>query len=213
MADRARAIAKRQAVAPETYAPFTIEEYRAMPLDYAFIDECVQWPTPPASHPAGRLTIGPMTYPNVPALVVSGDLDNMTPVADGAAAAANFPRGRQVVLRNSLHVNALPGARSECGAALVRHFLDTLEPGGTECTQTIAEIRLVPRFARRVQELDPASAAAGNAASAEQLRAVSAALLSAGRCHGACLGSVPGRRGRACVAEHSACANRTAPIN
>ncbi len=180
MADRARAIAKRQAVAPDTYAPFTIEEYRAMPLDYAFIDECVQWPTPPASHPAGRLTTGPMTYPNVPALVVSGDLDNMTPVADGAAAAANFPRGRQVVLRNSLHVNALPGARTECGATLVRHFLDTLEAGSTECSQTIAEIRLVPRFARRLQELAPASASAGNAASAEQLRAVSAALLTAG---------------------------------
>ena len=46
--------------------------------------------------------------------------------------------------------------------------------------RTIAEIRLVPRFARHLHELDPASAAAGNAASAEQLRAVSAALLTAG---------------------------------
>ncbi len=180
LADRASAIAKRQAQAPGTYAPFTIEEYRAMPLDYAFIDECVQWPAPPSSYPAGRLSVGPMVYPNVPVLVVSGDLDNMTPVADGAAAAANFPRGRQVILRNSLHVNALPGARSECGVALVRHFLDTLEPGGTECTQAISEIRLVPRFARRVHDLEPASAAAGNAGSAEQLRVVSAALLTAG---------------------------------
>ncbi|HEV7432614.1 MAG TPA: alpha/beta fold hydrolase, partial [Steroidobacteraceae bacterium] len=133
MADRARAVAKREAAAPQTYAPFTIDEYRGMPLDYAFIDECVQWPAPPAAHPAGRLTGGPMSYPSVPTLVVSGDLDNMTPVADGAAAAANFPHGRQVVLRNSLHVNALPGARSQCGVALVRQFLDTLELGDTSC--------------------------------------------------------------------------------
>jgi hypothetical protein len=38
----------------------------------------------------------------------------------------------------------------------------------------------VPRFARRVHELDPASANPGNAATQEQLRAVSAALLTVG---------------------------------
>ena len=31
-------------------------------------------------------------YPDVPVLVVSGDLDNMTSVADGAAAAEHFPQ-------------------------------------------------------------------------------------------------------------------------
>ena len=177
---RDRAIAHRKAVAPLTYAPFTIDEYRGMPLDYAFIDECVQWPTPSKTHPAGRLSVGPLTYPDVPTLVVSGDLDNMTPVADGAAAAKNFPRGRQVVLHNSLHVNALPGARSECGAAIVRAFLETLQIVDASCTEAVAELRLAPRFAKRMHELDPASALPGNAANEEQLRAVSAALLTAG---------------------------------
>jgi pimeloyl-ACP methyl ester carboxylesterase len=180
LADRVRVLEERRARAPQTYAPFTIDEYRGMPLDYAFLDECVQWPKPPENYPAGRLTPGPMIYPKVPALIVSGDLDNMTPVADGAAAAANFPRGRQVVLRNSLHVNALPRARSECGAAVVRHFLQALEPGDLSCTQTVAEIRLVPRFARHWSEMDPASARTGNRATVEQLRVVSAALLTAG---------------------------------
>ena len=145
------ALEKRRAQFPQTYAPFTIDEYRGMPLDYAFIDECVQWPKPPPAYPAGRLTTGPMVYPTAPTLVVSGDLDNMTPVADGAAAAANFPHGRQVVLRNSLHVNALPGARSECGASIVRHFLDTLEPGDVSCTQSVAEIRLVSALRASLQ--------------------------------------------------------------
>ena len=43
-AERDRLIARRKAEAPDTYAPFTIDEYRRLPLDYAFIDECVQWP-------------------------------------------------------------------------------------------------------------------------------------------------------------------------
>jgi pimeloyl-ACP methyl ester carboxylesterase len=180
IAARDRAIAHRKAVAPDTYAPFTIDEYRGMPLDYAFIDECVQWPTPNKSHPAGKLSVGPLTYPEVPTLVVSGELDNMTPVADGAAAAANFSRGRQVVLRNSLHVNALPRARSQCGAKIVRDFLETLQVVDASCAQAVPEMRLVPRFAKRLHELDPAPALASNAGSDEQLRAVAAALLTAG---------------------------------
>ena len=67
-------------------------------------------------------------YPQVPVLVVSGELDNMTPVADGAAAAARFPRAHHVVITNGFHVNALPHSRSECGAkpgaALHREPLD-----------------------------------------------------------------------------------------
>jgi hypothetical protein len=43
-AERDRLIARRKAEWPDTYAPFTIDEYRQLPLDYAFIDECVQWP-------------------------------------------------------------------------------------------------------------------------------------------------------------------------
>jgi pimeloyl-ACP methyl ester carboxylesterase len=177
---RDQAIKRREAQAPGTYAPFTIGEYRRMPLDYAFIDECVSWPAPAAAWPAGRLAAKPMKYPDAPTLVVSGDLDNMTPVADGAAAVANFPNGRQVVIRNGFHVNALPRSRSDCGAIVVRRFIETLAVGDTACAQGVPPVRLVPRFARHVEELDPATAMAGNAADAVRLRAVTAAVLTAG---------------------------------
>ena len=61
-----------------------------MPLDYAFLDECVQWPARTPAWPSANL-VTDAPYPDVPVLVVSGDLDNMTPAADGAAAAARFP--------------------------------------------------------------------------------------------------------------------------
>ncbi len=180
MLDRDRVMAQRNLSAPDTYAPFTLDEYRRMPLDYSFIDECVQWPTYPATWPPGRLVPPGTSYPDTPTLVVSGDLDNITPVADAEAATRNFPRGRHVVVRNGVHVNALPHARADCGAGIVRRFIETLAVSDAACADTAAEIRLVPRFARRVRELPPATARAGNAADERRLQAVSAAVLAVG---------------------------------
>jgi pimeloyl-ACP methyl ester carboxylesterase len=173
MAQRERLIATRQLAAPDAYAPFTYGEYRGMPIDYTFIDECVEWPR---SLAAPLVAAGP-PYPQVPVLVVSGELDSMTSPADGAAAAAHYPHGHHVVIANSFHVNALPRARSECAAVLVRRFFATLATGDESCAAAVPPVRLVPRFARQAHELPAATASAGNDASAEQLRVVTAALL------------------------------------
>jgi pimeloyl-ACP methyl ester carboxylesterase len=174
VAARDRLMAQRRAQAPDTYAPFTIDEYRRMPLDYAFIDECVQWP---ARADAAPLVFEHSRYPNVPVLVVSGELDNMTSVADGADAAARFSHAQHVVIANGFHVNALPHSRNECGAVLVRRFMDKLAIGEASCATAVPPVRLVPRFARTAHELSPAHGSADNRAGAEQLRSVSAALL------------------------------------
>jgi pimeloyl-ACP methyl ester carboxylesterase len=179
-ADRDKAIALRRLVARATYAPFTIDEYRAMPLDYAFIDECVLWPLAPQAHPASAVVPAMAAYPDIPALIISGELDNMTTMADGAAVAKRFPQGRQIVIANSFHVNALPHARSACAAEIVRRFVRRLDPGDTRCARSVPEIRLVPQFARYVRELAPARALSGNAADAEQLRTVAAGVQTAG---------------------------------
>jgi pimeloyl-ACP methyl ester carboxylesterase len=172
---REAAITHREATAPETYAPFTIAEYRRMPLDYAFIDQCVQWPVP-RSPPAAPVPVDE-PYPEVPVLVMSGDLDNMTPMADAAAAAARFPRAHHVVLVNGFHVNALAHSRSECGAKLVRRFIENLSTGDDSCAAEVPPVRLVARFARSAAELVPAHADTDNAAGDPALRVVSAALL------------------------------------
>jgi pimeloyl-ACP methyl ester carboxylesterase len=174
------AIAARQRTAPATYAPFTIDEFRGMPLDYSFLDECARWPVAPPEHPATSVAARAGAYPEVPALVVSGDLDDITPLADGTLVAQRFSRGRQVIVPNGFHVNALPHSRSPCPAAIVRHFIQTLDAGDTRCLQATPEVRLVPRFARHVSELDAAQALQGNAAGPMQLRAVRAASLTLG---------------------------------
>ena len=176
---RDRAIARRKVEAPDAYAPFTLDEYRAMPLDYAFIDECVRWPAPLPGGPALPLVSTRAHYPDVPVLVISGELDNMTSVESGSAAAAHFAHARHIVIANSFHVNALPHARSACAATLTRQFLVQLEIIDERCAREVRPVRLVPRFARFVRELAPARGLPGNQAGEAALRAVSAAFLTA----------------------------------
>ncbi|MGO8830623.1 MAG: alpha/beta hydrolase [Steroidobacteraceae bacterium] len=198
-ADRDRALAERERSFPDTYAPFTIDEYRGMPLDYSFLDQCVAWPVSPAGHPASHVVAADAAYPDIPALEISGELDNMTTPADGAAVAHEFKRGRQIVLANSLHVNALPRARSACGAQIVRRFIETLSPGDTDCASRVPPVRLLASFAAHAAELEPASALKGNLAGAAQLKFVSAAVLTAGdvlvRVQSNSTGRGPGLRG------------------
>lgn len=175
VASRDRIIAARKASAPDTYAPFTIDEYRRMPLDYAYIDQCVRWPTAPAG--LVPLTFDGVAYPSLPVLVISGELDDQTSVADGEAAAARYPHARHIVIANGFHVNALPRARSDCAASVVRRFMESLEPGDASCAAAVPPVPLVARFERRWHELAPAAAGLGNEADEEMLRAVSAALL------------------------------------
>ena len=180
IADRDRAIARRKATLPDTYAPFTIDEYRGMPLDYSFIDQCVEWPVAPPAHPASHVVAPDAQYPDIPALIVSGELDNMTTPADGAAVARAFKHGRQIRIANSFHVNALPHARSACGAQIVRHFIETLDLGDTGCAADVPPLRLVPQFALHAADVEPAAAAEGNRAGAAQLRWAQAAVQTAG---------------------------------
>ena len=173
-AERDRLIAARMAEKPAAYAPFSYDEYRGMPLDYSFLDECVLWPAISARRQQSIRAPAAASYPQVPVLVLSGELDNMTTVADGAAAAAHFARGHQVVLRNSLHVNALPRARSACGAQLVRRFITTGSHGDDRCKDAVPPLRLTVPFARRADEMAQASARPGHAAGQPALKVVSA---------------------------------------
>jgi len=179
VADRDRAIAQRRRTRPDTYAPFTLDEYRGMPLDYSFIDQCVEWPVAPSSHPASRVG-SDARYPDVPALVISGELDNMTTTADGASVTAAFKHGTQIHVANSFHVNALPRARSDCAAQIARRFMVTLNTGDTSCAAEVPPLILVPRFARHASELKAAAALRGNHADAAQLQWVSAVVMTAG---------------------------------
>jgi hypothetical protein len=132
-----------------------------------------------AAHPAGQPVPPGTAFPAVPLLVLSGDLDSLTPPAQGAQAAALFPGAQQVLVRNSFHVTAL-GDLDQCASTIVQRFVSTLSAGDTSCATAVPAIRLVPAFARLASQLAPATATAGNQGTPDDLRAVVAALNAAG---------------------------------
>lgn len=160
---------------PDVYAPFTIDEMLSLPQDYSVVRLCVPWPTPPAAHPPGQPVPPEADFPAIPVLVLSGELDSLTPAAQAERAAALFPAGRALVVRNSFHVTAL-GDLDGCASELVRRFLATGDAGDTSCTERVPAYRLVADFARRAADLPPATAAPGHEGDDADLRRMNAAL-------------------------------------
>ncbi|MDB5970195.1 MAG: hypothetical protein JWQ90_2645 [Hydrocarboniphaga sp.] len=176
---RDAAVAKKNAANPDLYAPFTIEEFAGMPLDYSLLDLCLSWPVPSAAHLPGVPVPADVKFTAAPTLVLSGELDTVTAPPSGAAAAAQFQNSQQVIVANSFHVTAL-GDTDDCASKLVRRFVSTLSPGDTSCSTGIVEIRTTPAFARSYQQVALPQAGAGNQAKDKALRAAAAAVQSVG---------------------------------
>lgn len=174
-----KVLAERARTQPLAYAPFTQEEYLGLPLDYSFIEQCIDWPAPPPAFPAPRVNAD-VAYPDIPALVISGEFDTMTPVADAMAVAAHFRHSEHVILANSFHVNALPHGRTDCAMNIAQRFLKTRQAGDTRCAQAVPPIALARDFARSVRTVEPAHPKAAGATDERALRCAAAAVLTAG---------------------------------
>lgn len=176
---RDRLMVQKEAAQPDLYAPFTFAEYRGLPLDYEYLDGCVSWPVPPPGFEPHDTLPERFAYPDIPALVISGEFDDLTTREQGAIAAAQFPQGHHVVVANSFHVNALVSARGICIPDLVRRFVETLDPGETACAAAVPVVPVVAGFRRRAGEMPLATPIAGNEADAATLSLAAAAVATA----------------------------------
>ena len=199
-----RLLAERRANDPNLYAPVTLDEFLAMPLDYSYVPLCQTWPVASPAHPSGQPIPPGTKMPGVPVLVLGGDLDTTTTPPETDAAAALFPHAQRVLVANTGHVTAV-GDEYGCASAMVRTFFS----GGTPdvaCASAIPAMRRVPSFARTVAAGEPARAAMGNHAEAAELRAAASAVLAAGdalaRANGFDLTAGSGLRGGTFTAEH-----------
>lgn len=159
-------IADVKATQPTLLAPFRLEELPTMERDSV---NCTEWPAPPASViPAWQILAG-TDAPAVPTLVLSGELDTITPPAAGAIVAARLPGALHVVVPNAGHGVAtlapwltLPWTdRISCVRRLINVFVWTLAPVDGACLATLPPLRLVGSFPPKVAEVTPALATSG----------------------------------------------------
>jgi hypothetical protein len=113
-------------------------------------------------------------YPRVPTLVLNGDLDNITPLADATIVARRFPRSTLVDVENAGHVTALLD-QNDCASVIYLHFVTTLQPGDTSCAGRTPEVRVVPAFARSASDVAAARAGRRDAATLFDRRVAAAA--------------------------------------
>jgi len=185
-----RAIEDARQNRPDLFAPFTIDEALASNANFTPLATCLDWPKPPPAYPQGDPLPAHPKFPNVPTLVLSGDLDSVTSPQDATEAAAQFPNVVHLFIPNLTHVTAyyysdvgyLPdgGDTTHCVQAILRRFVAQLSTGDTSCIPDVRPIRTPPRFASAVSELEPPDALNGNQASRRELKLATGALETVG---------------------------------
>jgi pimeloyl-ACP methyl ester carboxylesterase len=175
---------------PDLFAPFTIDEALDAEADFTPLATCLDWPAPTPAYPQGDALPKHPVFPNVPTLVLSGDLDSVTSVEDANQVTELFPNVVHLVVPNLTHVTAwyfsdvgiLPdgGDTTHCVQDVVRRFVSQLSTGNTSCIPKVRPLRTVPTFARSVDELKPVDAISGNQANNAKLRIATGALETVG---------------------------------
>ncbi|WP_225725980.1 MULTISPECIES: alpha/beta fold hydrolase [unclassified Nocardia] len=129
----------RQALAnaPAGSGAFSAEGFGAALRDGG--DSCIRWPGL-KNHQRPDQMREPL--PNVPVLVLSGDLDAVTPDANGKRAAARFANATFVSVPNTGHVPDLEP--SGCVTGIVAEFVRTGASGSTACLSAIPPIAVTP---------------------------------------------------------------------
>jgi pimeloyl-ACP methyl ester carboxylesterase len=142
-----RSVRRLQRHRPQVFAPFTVREWVGSP--YGYYDDCLHWPPPSRwLRPVRRDAV----YPDVPTLVLAGDLDSLTSPEGARITARAFPKSTYVEMANLTHVSALVDF-DQCASLIVRRFVRTRQAGDTSCARRYHENRLVATFARRAEAL------------------------------------------------------------
>ncbi len=124
------------AVRPGEHGAFSAKGFTEGTTDAG--DVCIGWPRENTPDPQPTT----LELPDVPVLVLSGDLDANTPDASGKKAAAQFRDSRFFSARNMGHVPELEPSR--CVTGVSSHFLRTGTPGDASCLRALPPIAVTP---------------------------------------------------------------------
>jgi pimeloyl-ACP methyl ester carboxylesterase len=153
----------------DTFEPFSAAAWTG--TDYEGVLACLRWPSPRRPDPPDPPGAA---YPDVPTLVLNGDLDTITASSGAREVARRFPGATFVELANSFHVTALYDWDG-CAFELYVRFVRTLDAGDTSCAREIGEVNVVSSFSGPA----PATSAAGDESTRDDRRLAAAAALTA----------------------------------
>jgi pimeloyl-ACP methyl ester carboxylesterase len=135
----------------DQFAPFS--KTAGTSLGVSLEKQCLWWQKPTASAPAAPPH---PIYPNVPTLVLSGDLDTLVPAEEARRVAALFPGSTFVPVAEAGHVTIV---WTGCSANLQSQFFETLSVGDISCTQTPETVwPALGRFPLQAADARPAEA-------------------------------------------------------
>ena len=127
--ERKRQFADAVADLPSGYfTPFS--KLAGTSLAVSLEKECLWWQKPTPSAP---VVLPHPVYPNVPTLVMSGDMDTVVPREEVQQVAALFPGSTFVPVTEAGHATIY---FTQCAANLESQFIETLQVGDTSCAKT-----------------------------------------------------------------------------
>jgi pimeloyl-ACP methyl ester carboxylesterase len=121
-------VAARARLAQGAFWPFSARAWSSAILDRG--NTCIRWPDRggPVQRTSGAL-------PEVPVLIISGDLDSNTPTAEGRQTARQYPHAQVIDVPNAGHV-----AEQEptgCALSITSDFIRNQRLGNTNCLAKI----------------------------------------------------------------------------
>ena len=159
MRDRqyAAAVKAEAAATPTLYAPFTVAEF--MKTSWWDLESCLDWPT--STRYPSRPPVPPTgTYGAQPTLVLSGDLDLVTTVREGAMVTAQFPNARQIIVASGTHGLAGDTCVDGIMQEFVREPQAVVDGTGGGCAAEAPAVRLVSAYPRTSRGISTPTAAA-----------------------------------------------------
>jgi pimeloyl-ACP methyl ester carboxylesterase len=103
------------------FAPFGRREY--LLSSAAHLTNCLTWPAPPAGGLEPPVPTGWTAPRSFPTLILAGELDDVTSVAEARQVQARFPRSRLYVVPNRGHSSSLYYPFSSPAVGVIRGFL------------------------------------------------------------------------------------------
>ena len=154
----------RAAIDPSAFFPLSAAAWTTAGFEGGAA--CIDWPADPTAAPP----LAPATpMPDVPVLVLSGELDANTPSSAGREVAGQFERSTFAEIPNTGHV---PTDRSPCALELALRFVATTTADAQACAGTGTPPPVGPRAALRTADLPPVLGATGTPAQRRTLAVV-----------------------------------------